>query len=398
MSTTEGFLGKSGFLCFVLLFLAAVSNAAAIKAASTSLFDVQSAVSSAASGDTVVVPAGSSTWSGVLTINKGIILQGGGVGNTVISASISNAADGLIHYEPTSPSLDEPFAVSGFTFECKWLTCGVMIENQTRSVITKIRVHHNRFHNALTGVYVNAEMYGLIDNNVFYEGALAIRCFGNMANPWYAWADMPVEVGTSRQIFIEDNEFEDVVGQTQTAMVVEAGLGGRYVFRYNTVINWADFDTLDMHGNQDPVTASYSPGGSRATMCTEVYENTVVANKSRRFVYLRGGTSVIFNNKISGSGYTQWIGLTDEDGQTRFNFVATYPGYDIIKDTYIWNNTNNSSPIVPNLQAPSTDATYIQEGRDYFTFAKSGYVPYTYPHPMRTAGGTIGSPSGLRIR
>jgi hypothetical protein len=384
-------------LCLAGLMSAAIGHAAVIQASSTSLSDVRSAVSSAASGDTVVVPAGSSAWAGVLTITKGIILQGAGVGNTVIRSSISNPADGLIRYEPASPSLDEPFQVTGFSFECDWLTCGIRIQNESRSVITKVRVNNNRFRKALTGIYIDAEMYGLIDNNVFYECVIAIRCFGNMANPWHAWADMPVEVGTSRQIFIEDNTFEDLPGQTNTGMVVEGGLGGRYVFRYNTIVNWADFDILDMHGNQDPVTPSFNPGGSRATMCAEVYGNTIIANKTNRFVYLRGGTSIVFNNTMTGSGFTKWIRLTDEDGPTRFNFVSAYPGYDIITNTYIWNNVNNGSPVPPELESPATNAAFIQEGRDYFAYAKPGYAPFTYPHPMRSASG-VSSPIRLRIK
>ena len=32
---------------------------------------------------------------------------------------------------------------------------------------------------------------------------------------------------------------------------------------------------------------------------------------------------------------------------------------------------------------------YLQEGRDYFQFAKPGYVPYAYPHPLRADADTI---------
>jgi hypothetical protein len=397
MTATTGKSLRVLVLAVMLQLLAATAHANVITAASASLSDVRIAVLAANSGDTVVVPPGSVTWNNELNITKGITLQGSGIGNTVITSSYSSSDRGLINYEPSQPVLDEPFRVAGFTFELAWRSCGIGIQNPSRSVITKIRVDHNRFHKALTGIYISAEMYGVIDSNVFYECELPVRSLGP-DNPWYPWADLPVEVGTSHQVFIEDNIFEDVPGQTDTAMVVEAGLGGRYVFRHNQIINWADFDILDMHGNQDPVTPAYNPGGSRGTMCSEVYENTVIANRTNRFVYLRGGTAIIFNNTITGGDYVQEIGLIDEDGPSRFNYVSSYPGYDIIKDTYIWNNVYNGSLIIPALDSPATDAAFIQKGRDYFTSAKPGYTPFTYPHPLRSGTSVPAPPTKLRLK
>jgi hypothetical protein len=64
-------------LLFALLILPhASAMAATITASSPSLRDVQSAVASARDGDTVIVPAGTATWTSGLTLTKGITLLG----------------------------------------------------------------------------------------------------------------------------------------------------------------------------------------------------------------------------------------------------------------------------------------------------------------------------------
>src|SRR5437868_1532136 len=63
-------------LAAMLLITLARTHAATINAATPALADVQSAIASAADGDTVVVPAGTADWTSVLTITKGITLQG----------------------------------------------------------------------------------------------------------------------------------------------------------------------------------------------------------------------------------------------------------------------------------------------------------------------------------
>jgi len=59
------------------------------KAASASFSDVSAAISAAPSGDTVLVPAGSATWSDQLVITKGIQLIGAGIGQTVITSDFT---------------------------------------------------------------------------------------------------------------------------------------------------------------------------------------------------------------------------------------------------------------------------------------------------------------------
>jgi hypothetical protein len=74
------------FRIFIAVWIAgaATANAAVLVAASCNSADVQAAINSAASGDTVVIPNGTCAWtSGVTIFGKGIKLQGGGSGRII---------------------------------------------------------------------------------------------------------------------------------------------------------------------------------------------------------------------------------------------------------------------------------------------------------------------------
>src|SRR5436190_9793742 len=61
-------------------------NGAVVQAKSASLGDVESAIGSAQEGDTVMVPAGTASWSSTLLITKGITLKGA----TSVGGSLSD--------------------------------------------------------------------------------------------------------------------------------------------------------------------------------------------------------------------------------------------------------------------------------------------------------------------
>src|SRR5215218_1378957 len=75
---------QSLLMAGMLLMGVGHTEAAVIHARSASYVDVAAAVTLAANGDTVAVPAGTATWNTTLIINKAITLQGAGIGQTVI--------------------------------------------------------------------------------------------------------------------------------------------------------------------------------------------------------------------------------------------------------------------------------------------------------------------------
>ena len=71
------------------------AEAATLTASSCNLSDVKAVISSAMDGDTVVIPAGTCSWSGPLAIsNKSITIKGQGTGATVIVST--HATDPLL--------------------------------------------------------------------------------------------------------------------------------------------------------------------------------------------------------------------------------------------------------------------------------------------------------------
>ena len=66
----------SSILAALLFAASSAGQAATINAASPSLADVTAAIASAVDGDTVIIPAGTASWSSGITMTKGITIQG----------------------------------------------------------------------------------------------------------------------------------------------------------------------------------------------------------------------------------------------------------------------------------------------------------------------------------
>ena len=104
----------------------------------------------------------------------------------------------------------------------------------------------------------------------------------------------------------------------------------------------------------------------------------------------------MFNNKLTGSGRGAGIQMTEYDGWA-YHFLSTYPGYDPIKDSYIWNNTFNGTEIGVSLYSGAADAVFIQEDRDYWLVPAPGYKTLQYPHPLVEESMNPTPPPALRV-
>jgi hypothetical protein len=274
------------------------ASANTISAASPSLADVRSAISSAAAGDTVLVPAGSAVWTGQIVLTKGINLIGAGIGLTNIIGNFTPTGNYqepggfLICYNPANPALDQPFRLSGFTINFGAKSRGVLLYNDKGlpiSPLTKIRIDHCDLSNPLDGdmlILAFGHVYGCIDQNVLTGGYFMLRCFGN---DYESWVAQKYAYGDANNLYFEDN----VINCTDA--FVEAGAGGRYCFRRN-VVNFSGtggIQIMDMHGN---TAASHA-----STMGGEIYDNVIYAPRSDsggELIQHRGGRLICYNNTL----------------------------------------------------------------------------------------------------
>lgn len=408
------------------------ANASTITAASASLLDVQTAISSAASGDIVVVPAGSAIWNSALSINKGITLKGNGIDSTII---ISSGGSNIISYSPAAPSLNEKFRLTGFTLNGNGRNVkGVYAANpSTTYTLNNIRIDHNKIIAcSARSVEINGMIYGLIDNNIITGTNSNNRILAIYGKDAYSWLD-PLQIGTSNYTYIESNTISN-------GEALVASYGARWVFRYNDIYANSCQPSLDAHGNLTCY-PSCQWDCVRGQVAAEVYENTWHGlTGGCKIIDHRSGTGFIYNNKADstmGPGNTT-IRLREEDSSSASYLASCYPiktvkpGYDPIINTYVWGNTVSILGAPPvNIRMywnEYNEMDLITEKTDYWTdtaigsSADTGYItkglgsahpeicsdndvywetdnkklyrcigsnnwtfiysPYTYPHPM----------------
>lgn len=334
---------------------------------------VSAAVSAAASGTTINIPAGDCNWgTAQLNIKAGVYLHGAGQDNTIIRrvGNVPNTAY-LIAYDCSN----------GLRADVSEMT---LVGNANGSIQDKglgllngcidFKVYNSTFKNFIfSALYVGESA---IQRGVIYKNNFINNFSANLMNLGYGvvvygngtWP--AISLGTQNAVFVEDNYFS---GNRHN---IASNNGSIYVFRYNTVVGQdpaKDFAMADAHG------LSSSPRGSRSY---EIYNNNFSTNISgglqRTAIGIRGGDGVIFNNTATAS-----ISRTVELMTEGFS-CGTYPGADQIRSLYIWNNSSNASNGYTTNGIDNECPASIGLNRDYFLSAKPGYSPYTYPHPSRS--------------
>lgn len=367
------------------------ANDAAIHAASCSYADVSAAIASAQSGDTVIVPACSATWDGNLIITKGLTLQGAGAGSTVITSNYIPPNPGnpldernfLIAYKPASPELNEPFRLTGFTFDINNTCEGIQLRNDTATPINKVRVDHNEILNvSMSGgsaraIMIKGTVYGVIDNNTFSGGNTNISSYGLNAT---SWDHLTFDYGSADCMYYEDNTF--VITNTPHA----AGAGGRYCARYNTYIHTNEsaglYPWYDMHGNQ-------GIGQNHATMGAEIYGNlvTMTYNNGVGIFDQRGGKAIIHHNQVVSNASSS--AKAREEYEDSLN-PTTNPQPQHVSDSYYWNNRVRST-LVSGHEPMTEIRTATGGGDDYLDDAQANFsTGYANPdrYGLEIVGGT----------
>jgi hypothetical protein len=406
-----------------------------ITAANCSQSAVQTAVNSAADGDTVSIPAGSCTWSGgVSWSNKNINVIGAGIGNTVITLTGSAFS--------VSPTTKAAFRISGMTLTGTptgdpWVI--YINSSNTEDVMKGWRIDHIRFNftnqTSLRAIMTDGITYGLIDNCIFDGGSyLGVHSRGYTQADWNrgdpmgtkSWS-LPLNLGTDEAVYIEDSTWNLVT--SGLPFVNDMSFGARQVFRHN-VINNAIFQAHSARGNDRGGAVKY-----------EVYNNTWRGNGIYRIAQIRSGTGVIFNNTISGyinnnfdiddqrastesgcyeissplnrcNGSSSYDGNVESNGWPCLDQIgrgAGAPRNQPSVPLYTWNNGTlatcatggacdnasiaringacaSSGNWIKTTGSPHTGGVvdYINNG----STPKPGYTPYTYPHPLQQRSAT----------
>lgn len=367
--------------------LSGAAAAAVIEAESGSSVDLQAAIDRAQPGDIVQVPAGKFDFEGFVNAPDGIHIRGAGRDETfLIKIDRVSMWDAMINVDCTT---QQPFIFSDISLQ----GLGRFIQgdsnkkgpvrDQGLNLLGKcvdFQVYNSRFTKfTRAGIEVFAsggsapgEPRGVIYDNQFFDiwypnNGYGIEVIG-VESSW----DLPLDLGSSRAVFIEDNYFE-LIRHT-----VAANNGARYVFRNNTVRNNYDRAAMiDAHGKAD--------AWPRGTRSYEIYNN-VIQNEEERWaaVGLRGGDGVVFDNEFSGVKFGVLLMIEE------YSFFDRYPKDDQIRDIWIWDNIVNGRKLkdVDFWARQKGVGRLLKKNRDYYLGEKPDYVPYPYPHPLRANQGT----------
>jgi hypothetical protein len=279
----------------MLAFASAVQGATRT-AASLSQGDVQEAVDAAGDGDTVLLPAGTATWSAsVVVAGKFITIQGAGSDRTTIVGgdylpSTTHPTHRVFEITAKEGGLTRltSLTIDGGTGAKDAYNKGMIA---VAGPSTTWRVDHLRVRATRTCAMHVSASGGVIDRNTFVLVGWIFGIYGfNGGGPYgdAAWAE-PTDLGTANNaFFIEDNVFE----ATERSFALDGWKGQRVVVRHNTFKN----ALIGNHGTE-------SSGRLRGARSFEIYENLIryTGPSWPDAIGFRSGTGVVFNNRIEGN-------------------------------------------------------------------------------------------------
>lgn len=278
-----------------------------ITASSCSSSDVQSAIGSSVTGDTVELPAPcSATWDpGAVTIpdTKAITLDGNGA---VITRSDSSSNVPVIqvtaHASEVTRVTEMDMRYVGTNANGAFLDVYTSLSDTAAPLF---RVDHNTFNsNNVYQLRIIGAGHGLIDHNTFLWSGNneVIHILGWGPGDTTGWSN-DVYPGTERMTYVEDNTFINSANPNWLSGKTAAFYGARSVFRFNTL----HMTTIDNHGT----------GGSVGARWWEIYKNNFTVGDGEeigRFIQQRAGSGVIFDNPSPAEeGDAQDLTLWEED-------------------------------------------------------------------------------------
>ncbi|MGB6546644.1 MAG: hypothetical protein WBE97_13580 [Candidatus Acidiferrales bacterium] len=417
------------FAVFVCVLCGRDARAATYTATSCNQTDVQSAINLTSSGDTVIIPNGSCSWSGTINLTQQITLEGASTGCGVVTGEITPTCP--LQVTDTNPN---PCPSGGAPCATNSVLLNITIGSAARTTIANIAF----LPGTGTGAYIlisgtgpvpimhdisfsipNFQLVqgvqwmvagGVIWNmNIYSTSNLSALCNPPSNGPgsgsgsfvvksplnWDNASTMGMlDTGGVNNLYVENSTFS-YVGQ-----IPDADDNARVVFRHDTWINSTGG-------------VGHGPTSTYGTRQIELYNNTFEWTNSNisadRYFWFRGGTAVITNNSVqalnsacTGGPSFQFIvedatrssihncctvygcfhqpgtGANGVGGSTFQGSISAPPDPFAISDPiYIWNNTGTGQANISQMvgltdeigsgcSSGDTTATFFQRNRDYF--------------------------------
>jgi putative Ig domain-containing protein len=352
---------------------------------SVDLADVSAAILKAVDGDTVIIPAGTATWSSGILLTKAVTIRGAGTNSTHINMS------GGYMFKVNLVN-DLPVRFTGIHFN-KGAFSGaeqgaIVFDGRP---IHNFRIDHCLFQFGSRTVYARTRAYGVVDHCTFFDSDSEVNPFNAVStdlipgeNEW----TLGRRISTTNTVVVEDCVM--IRGSAVTANPNEVLYGqnaARCAFRFNTIIqtnSTRPLAAIDAHGS-DPY---------RGTVLYEIHNNTFVCRNTYRFCNLRGGTMICFSNVFRqlDAGTPTVFQLKNEGLSTR----GVYKALDELNNCFFWSNTLNGRLVTTVSIEPGSEP-YVTEGIHYWMRAPGvgdlihPYMPLTYPHPRVAFEDGLGS-------
>jgi hypothetical protein len=265
-------------------------------AASPQVSDIQAKIDLAKDGDTVVVPAGTASWTTSLTVTKNITLRGAGIGKTIILDAVPRAPQS--HAIAVVLTKDLPFRLTGFEFRGDSSVTagnggGIVYFRNPGGMTHRFRLDHCKFAGLHGLPLVFRNMIGVIDHCIVdsgnAEGAQVYHnAWGGGDFGHGSWADYPYW-GSDEFLFFEDCAFSST-GRA----AIDCYEGARTVVRYSTFKD----AQVSAHGTE---------GQGRGAKQLEIYKNAFTVSSPRGGAQVRSGAVLVYDNVYNN--FTRGIDL-----------------------------------------------------------------------------------------
>jgi len=266
--------GRFGALfAALLLAVSGTAQAATVNARSPSFADVSTAVASAAKGDTVIVPAGTASWTETLVINKPITL----IGQTTVSYTNETSNDRTIILDDVSRSSRPPapiihatvtagdmaveptvplLLIKGFTFRgspntIKGAPNGAIMLSGTCPAVRISNCHFDNLHQQ--SIYTFGWIYGVMDNclhtitSFHLCGTMGMATYNGQKYGDGSWTE-DAHWGSYKFFFTENNVVHNLFKKGGN---MDAKRGARYVVRYSKLYDGSFVQTHGTEGGRD---------------------------------------------------------------------------------------------------------------------------------------------------